>query len=54
MRTDKFLAAAGCCAVLAAGAVVPAADAREAGGIPRLTDERGRTLTLRGWNLRTA
>ncbi|MFD9795463.1 cellulase family glycosylhydrolase [Streptomyces sp. NPDC059070] len=51
MRTSKFLATVGCCAVLAGGGLAPAAHAREAGGIPRLTDERGRTLTLRGWNV---
>ncbi|MFD9482827.1 cellulase family glycosylhydrolase [Streptomyces sp. NPDC059991] len=51
MRTNKFLAAVGCCAILATGAVVPDAHAREAGAVPRLTDEQGRTLTLRGWNV---
>ncbi|MCX5340925.1 cellulase family glycosylhydrolase [Streptomyces atratus] len=42
-------------AVLAAGAFAPAADARPAPpdrtGIPRLTDDEGRTLTLRGWSV---
>ncbi|MGW1291835.1 cellulase family glycosylhydrolase [Streptomyces sp. NPDC002533] len=43
--------------VLAAGALAPAASARPAPvqasghGIPPLTDDRGRTLTLRGWNV---
>ncbi|MGW2086093.1 cellulase family glycosylhydrolase [Streptomyces sp. NPDC001880] len=50
--------------VLAAGALAPAADARparpahpahpappERAGIPSLTDDQGRTLTLRGWSV---
>ncbi|MFF9346010.1 cellulase family glycosylhydrolase [Streptomyces sp. NPDC014734] len=41
--------------VLAAGALAPAADAHpvpsDRSGIPRLTDDAGRTLTLRGWNV---
>ncbi|MFK8911275.1 cellulase family glycosylhydrolase [Streptomyces sp. YS-3] len=52
MRTSKSLAAVGCCAVLVAGATAaPAAHARDTSAVPRLTDERGRTLTLRGWNV---
>ncbi|GGX05189.1 hypothetical protein GCM10010353_20740 [Streptomyces chryseus] len=53
-RTVRKLAAAFCTAALAAGALAPAAGAREAGGgdaVPRLTDDRGRVLTLRGWNV---
>ncbi|GAA0577791.1 cellulase family glycosylhydrolase [Streptomyces crystallinus] len=50
-RTNKVLVTVGCCAALAAGSLAPAAHAREADGIPRLTDDRGRTLTLRGWNV---
>ncbi|MGR8008323.1 cellulase family glycosylhydrolase [Streptomyces hypolithicus] len=42
--------------VLAAGVLTPAASTRESqggggDGIPRLTDDRGRVLTLRGWSV---
>ncbi|NEE20339.1 endoglycoceramidase, partial [Streptomyces sp. SID7499] len=48
--------------VLAAGALAPAASARPVSApvpasesreraVPPLTDDRGRTLTLRGWNV---
>ncbi|MFD5103581.1 cellulase family glycosylhydrolase [Streptomyces albidochromogenes] len=53
-RTVRKFAAVLCTAALAAGALAPAAGAREPGGgdaIPRLTDDRGRVLTLRGWNV---
>lgn len=48
-RTIRLLL--GCLLLLAAGALAPAAHAADPGGIPRLTDDRGRTLTLRGWNI---
>ncbi|MEV8307955.1 cellulase family glycosylhydrolase [Streptomyces flavidovirens] len=53
-RTVRGIAAVVCTVALAAGVLTPAAGAREAGGgdaIPRLTDDRGRVLTLRGWNV---
>ncbi|MBB1247006.1 cellulase family glycosylhydrolase [Streptomyces durbertensis] len=51
VRTYRLLAALVCCLLLTAlGAPAPA---RAAGKTtpPRLTDERGRVLTLRGWNV---
>ncbi|MFI6641315.1 cellulase family glycosylhydrolase [Streptomyces sp. NPDC050504] len=53
MRTVRLLVAAGCSALLAGGLAAPPAEAgrRSAPEIPRLTDERGRLLTLRGWNV---
>ncbi|MGW0316317.1 cellulase family glycosylhydrolase [Streptomyces flavidovirens] len=53
-RTVRGIAAVVCTVALAAGVLTPAAGARESGGgdaIPRLTDDRGRVLTLRGWNV---
>ncbi len=53
-RTVRGIAAVVCTVALAAGVLTPAAGAREAGGgdaVPRLTDDRGRVLTLRGWNV---
>ncbi|WP_326767784.1 cellulase family glycosylhydrolase [Streptomyces sp. NBC_01591] len=55
MRMGSVLTSIVTSFVLAAGALAPAADAHpappEQTGIPRLTDDRGRTLTLRGWNV---
>lgn len=49
-RTAAFLAAISCAlTLLAPGAA--RAEAPPDPGIPRLTDEHGRALTLRGWNL---
>ncbi|TQK51933.1 endoglycosylceramidase [Streptomyces sp. SLBN-118] len=43
----------GCCLLLVLAAVAPACAATSSDpvGIPRLTDDRGRTLTLHGWNV---
>ncbi|MFI1972968.1 endoglycoceramidase [Streptomyces cinnamoneus] len=46
LRKAAFLAVTAVLALLA-----PTAHARTDPGIPRLTDEHGRALTLRGWNL---
>ncbi|MFW3472220.1 cellulase family glycosylhydrolase [Streptomyces microflavus] len=62
MRMGRELIAVAIASVLAAGALAPAASARPAStqapapttyerSIPPLTDDRGRTLTLRGWNV---
>lgn len=64
MRMGRELTAVVVASVLAAGALAPAATARPVSvpapapatasarhGIPPLTDDRGRTLTLRGWNV---
>ncbi|MFJ4823891.1 cellulase family glycosylhydrolase [Streptomyces bacillaris] len=59
MRMGRALIALVVASVLAAGALAPAASARPAPvspasyehSIPPLTDSRGRTLTLRGWNV---
>ncbi|MGA5044701.1 cellulase family glycosylhydrolase [Streptomyces arboris] len=62
MRMGRALIAVVVASVLAAGALAPAASARPAStqaadpstyghAIPPLTDSRGRTLTLRGWNV---
>ncbi|WP_274561942.1 cellulase family glycosylhydrolase [Streptomyces spiramyceticus] len=56
MRTVRCVAAVVCAFALAGGALAPAASARESREtgrdvIPRLTDDRGRVLTLRGWNV---
>ncbi len=62
MRMGRALIAVVVASVLAAGALAPAASAHPAStraadpstyerSIPPLTDDRGRTLTLRGWNV---
>ncbi|WP_240508990.1 cellulase family glycosylhydrolase [Streptomyces agglomeratus] len=60
MRTFRGICGFVCTVALVTGALAPAAGAREAGGgerhgggdtVPRLTDDRGRVLTLRGWNV---
>ncbi|MET9417531.1 cellulase family glycosylhydrolase [Streptomyces klenkii] len=56
LRKAAFLAAAAVLALLtpgtpAAARTDPGAAPRSEAGIPPLTDEQGRTLTLRGWNL---
>ncbi|MBT2491283.1 cellulase family glycosylhydrolase [Streptomyces sp. ISL-96] len=55
MRTFRGIGAFVCTVALAAGVLTPAANAENAeeggGGIPRLTDDRGRVITLRGWNV---
>ena len=54
MRLGSVLTSVVTSVVLAAGALAPVADAHPAPpdrpGIPRLTDDEGRTLTLRGWS----
>ncbi|RKN76359.1 endoglycoceramidase [Streptomyces klenkii] len=56
LRKAAFLAVAAVLALLAPGTAAEARapgarDTAAAPGIPPLTDEQGRTLTLRGWNL---
>ncbi|WP_418959081.1 cellulase family glycosylhydrolase [Streptomyces tritici] len=52
MLLRTTLAAAAAVAALLAPAAVPAAARADSGGaIPALTDDRGRVLTLRGWNV---
>ncbi|MGC0328424.1 endoglycosylceramidase [Streptomyces sp. SAI-170] len=47
----RLFAALVCCALLGAGTGAHAETASRAADIPRLTDDRGRVLTLRGWNV---
>ncbi|MGW0719163.1 glycoside hydrolase family 5 protein [Streptomyces sp. NPDC002778] len=50
----RLFAALVCCALLGAGTAAqahPSASAVETVDIPRITDDRGRILTLRGWNV---
>ncbi|MFI8811007.1 MULTISPECIES: cellulase family glycosylhydrolase [unclassified Streptomyces] len=55
MRIGRVLAAVVISSALAAGVLTPAASAHPGRdrptGIPPLTDDRGRVLTLRGWNV---
>ncbi|MCX4674313.1 cellulase family glycosylhydrolase [Streptomyces sp. NBC_01433] len=55
MRIGRALAAVVISSALAAGALAPAAGAHPGrdrpAGIPPLTDDRGRVITLRGWNV---
>lgn len=52
-RLLAALAALLCCVVLGAGTAPATAAGQDPGppGPPRLTDDRGRVLTLRGWNV---